>query len=147
PPATHPSSLHDALPISCAVLLQSEQAARFEQGGNQRVDVIPAVVKRKRRTGGAGQTKAGHQTHSAVVTSTNGDSFHIQYGSEVVRMNVGHNEGRDGGAVGGLSNETQAGNARQGLYRVLKQRILMGGDSLQPNLFDISYGGIQAHHA
>ena len=72
-----------------------------------------------------------------------GNTLLVQYGSNVMRMSHVHHEGQDTCFAGCRSDDVNSSNGFERLGAVLKQRIFMGGNLVEPQTVYVIDGSTQ----
>src|SRR5271167_2408801 len=93
----------------------SEHFLDFIDAAHQSVNFLVSIIASQSGAGGGGDAEAVHQGLGAVMAGADGDSFLVEHGADVVRVDAVEHE-RDGpGALFGSADQANAGDSRQPL--------------------------------
>ena len=115
------------------------------KGIDQRVDLFERVVESEGSASGRGNAVAIHQRLGAVVSGPDGDAFLIDDRADVMGMDSFEDERDKGRLLRRRSNQSKSIEFDQPPGGMIQKFSLVGGDSVQADLFDIVDGVAQAH--
>ena len=116
-----------------------------EQGGYQGVDIFAGVIQRQGRADRGFEAEPAQDGLCAVMSRPHRDTFLVQRLADILGAETIENEGEDTGLVFCGADQMQPRHGEQSLGCVGQQVVLVAGNILHTDLFEIVEGGAQTH--
>src|SRR5207245_10073267 len=113
-----------------------ERRAEPSDGRKQPRDLVGRVEHREGRARGPDHAESTHERHRAVMAGPDGDTFRVEQGRHVVRVQAVDGERDDGAPIdtGGRAVDRHARNPRQPILGLTSPPVFVPADALPPEL-------------